>query len=112
MAQKARAPAMDRMEPETLIRSFPILISRSAALLSKGLVLAEMVQGAVDGERGIGQTLHVALGSAIAAQVRFRDRNCPCHIHVERGSIKFGAPGNTSGAETTRPRWYIRLIAG
>jgi hypothetical protein len=36
MAQNASAPAMDRMDPDTLIRSFPILISRSAALLSNG----------------------------------------------------------------------------
>jgi len=36
MAQNAWAPAMDRMQPETLIRSFLILISRSAALLSNG----------------------------------------------------------------------------
>ena len=36
MAQNASAPVMDRMQPETLIRSLPILISRSAALLSNG----------------------------------------------------------------------------
>jgi hypothetical protein len=36
-AQKFWAPVMDRIQPETLIRSFPILISRSAALLSNGL---------------------------------------------------------------------------
>jgi len=36
MAQKFWAPVMDRIQPETLIRSFPILISRSAALLSNG----------------------------------------------------------------------------
>jgi hypothetical protein len=36
MAEKASAPARDRMQPETLIRSLPILIARSAALLSNG----------------------------------------------------------------------------
>ena len=35
MAQKFWAPVMDRMQPETLIRSLPILISRSAALLPR-----------------------------------------------------------------------------
>ncbi len=36
MAQKFWAPVMDRMHPETLIRSLPMRISRSAALLSDG----------------------------------------------------------------------------
>jgi hypothetical protein len=36
MAQKFWAPVIDRMQPDTLIRSFPILISRSAALLPDG----------------------------------------------------------------------------
>jgi len=36
MAYKFWAPVMDRIQPETLIRSFLILISRSAALLSNG----------------------------------------------------------------------------
>ena len=36
MAQNASAPAIDRMQPDTLIRSLPILTSLSAALLSKG----------------------------------------------------------------------------
>jgi hypothetical protein len=36
MAQKFWAPVMDRIQLETLIRSFPILISRSAAVLSNG----------------------------------------------------------------------------
>ena len=36
MAQNASAPAIDRMHPETLIRSLPILILRSVALLSNG----------------------------------------------------------------------------
>ncbi len=34
MAQNAPAPAIDRMQPDTLIRSLPILTSLSAALLS------------------------------------------------------------------------------
>ena len=36
MAQNASAPVRDRMQPEILIRGFPLLISRSAALLSNG----------------------------------------------------------------------------
>jgi hypothetical protein len=36
MAQNASAPAMDLMDPDTLIRSLDMRISRSAALLSNG----------------------------------------------------------------------------
>ncbi len=37
MAQKASAPAMDRMDPEPLIRSPPILVSRSAVVVERDL---------------------------------------------------------------------------
>lgn len=36
MAQNIWAPAMDRIDPESLIRSFDMRISRSAALLPDG----------------------------------------------------------------------------
>ena len=37
MAQKFWAPAMDRMQPEILIRSLAILTSRSAALFERAV---------------------------------------------------------------------------
>jgi hypothetical protein len=35
MAQNTSAPVIDRLQPDTLILSLPILISRAAALLPK-----------------------------------------------------------------------------